>query len=69
MEWCVGAFLAIHSVKPISVSVAFVAEGSFDELLDPKCLRCSVGDNILLAMVRHERCFAVEHLDRLVQWV
>ena len=36
----VGGCFAILSVKPKTVHVVIVAEGSFDELNDPECHRC-----------------------------
>ena len=65
---CWGYFV-IHSVKPRTVFVVFVSEGSFDELCDPgypKGVLLGINPPNLLAMVRHERCFAVEILGRLM---
>ena len=62
---------AIHSVKSGTVPVVFVAENSIDELCDPGCPKgVLLGINLplLLVMVRHECCFAVENIGRLVQY-
>ena len=65
-EWCIKGCFAIHSEKPRTVPVVFVAEGSFDELCDPGCPRgvlLGIHLPILLGMVRrHENSFAVENL-------
>ena len=69
-EWFVGGCFAIHSVKPRTVPVVFVAEGFFGELCDPgrpRGVLLGINLPILLAMVRHEYCFAVDNLSRLVQ--
>ena len=58
--WCVEVCFVIHSLKPRAVPIV---EGSFDELCNPECPRGDLlGINlpILLAIGRHERCYAVE---------
>ena len=52
-ERCVQGCFAIHSVKPRTIPVVFVVDGSFDNLCNP--------------LVRHGHCFAVEIISRLVQ--
>ena len=67
-EWCI----AIHSVKPRTVPLVFEAEGSFDELCNPgrpRGVLLRINLPILLAIVRHEWCFAVENFTRLMQCV
>ena len=71
-EWCVGGCFAICSVKPRTVLIVIVVEGSFDELCDagfPRCVLLGINLPILLVMVRHERCFAVENIGKLLQFV
>ena len=55
---------ALGDVKPRTVPVLFVVDGSFDEIYDAGCPRgVLLGINlpILLAMVRHECCFTVQN--------
>ena len=66
-EWCIRGCFAIRSLKPITVPVAFVAEGSFNELCDPGIPRgvlCGINLPILLAMVKR-----VENLGRVMRYV
>ena len=48
-------------------------EGSFDELMTiieyPRYVLFGINLAILLAVVRHERCFALENIDGLMQYV
>ena len=55
----------MHSVKPRGAPVVLVAKCSFAELCYIGCPRdvlLWINLPILLVMVRHERCFAVENL-------
>ena len=65
-----GGYFVIHSIKPRTVPVVFVADGSFDELCDPECPRgvlLWINLPIVLGMVR--RSFGVVSLGRLVKYV
>ena len=62
------ACFAIHSVMPRTVPVVvFVVESSFDNPGCPRGVLLRLNLPILLAMVKHECCFAGENLSRLVQ--
>ena len=62
-EWFLGRWCTIHSIKPRTVHLVFVAESRFSAIQDR-----SIDLPILLDMVRHDRCFTVGNL-RLVQCV
>ena len=72
LEWCVGGCFAIHSVKPRTVPVVFVAEGSSVELCNPGWSRSVLMGIYLpnvLAMVRHESCLVVNKIYRQTRTV
>ena len=69
-HWLGGNKILNGVLGDVLLFVLFVADGSFDELCYPEYPRgvpLGINLSILLAMVRHERCFAVENLQLLVQ--
>ena len=59
----------LYSVKPKTVPVVPVAEGSFNKFCDPGCPRgvlLRINLPIFLAMLKHECCFAGENFSRLI---